>query len=120
MGSPWQMARCGGPCGGPLAAQAKNIMPGRFTMAGAHNAMQIIAAARRGCQGVLISPVFATQSHPDAQPLGVLRCRILAGLARHLGLAAFALGGMDDKGWHRLGGAHSELAGYGAIASLLA
>jgi thiamine-phosphate pyrophosphorylase len=50
----------------------------------------------------LISTVFATQSHPAAKPLGVVRLAKLAGLARKLGLAVYALGGIDAKNEKRL------------------
>jgi thiamine-phosphate pyrophosphorylase len=51
-----------------------------------------IGAARRACaDAVVLSPVFATRSHPGAPMLGALRFRILTARA---GLPVIALGGM--------------------------
>jgi thiamine-phosphate pyrophosphorylase len=49
---------------------------------------------------VLLSPVFATRSHPGAATLGPVRFRLLA--ARSL-VPVIALGGMDTRRARRLG-----------------
>jgi thiamine-phosphate pyrophosphorylase len=49
---------------------------------------------------VVLSPVFATRSHPGATPLGPLRFRLLA---RRAGLPVIALGGMDARRARRIG-----------------
>lgn len=82
----------------------------------AHDAAAIAQAARCGADAVLISPVFATASHPGAPPLGVLRFAALARDARRRGLAVYALGGITPASVARL--RHVPLAGYAAIASL--
>lgn len=56
-----------------------------------------LAAAQRGtawgADAILLSPIFATQSHPGAKSLGVWRG---AAISRHLNIPTIALGGMDD------------------------
>jgi thiamine-phosphate pyrophosphorylase len=66
--------------------------------AAAHSERAVMAAARAGVDAVLISPVFATASHPGAATLGALRFAALARLARKLGIEAYALGGVTDPG----------------------
>jgi thiamine-phosphate pyrophosphorylase len=64
--------------------------------AAAHSERAIIAAARARVDAVLISPVFATRSHPGSASLGVTRFAALARLAHARGLAVYALGGIND------------------------
>lgn len=71
-------------------------------MAATHNAQEIMAAHRAGFGAVFISPVFATNSHPKARPLGLLRAQKLLYLAQTLGLKAYALGGMNMARHRRL------------------
>lgn len=59
----------------------------------AHNLREIGCAAR--ADAILLSPVFATASHPRAPALGLLRFRALAA---HTRVAVVALGGMS---YHR-------------------
>lgn len=80
--------------------------PGLLRLATAHNLREIVAANRAGADGVLLSPVFATRSHPGAQTLGSVGFRLLA---RHAAMPVIALGGMDHKragalGWPRWAG----------------
>lgn len=56
-------------------------------------------ARAKDAAAVLISPVFATRSHPGAAPLGPLRFRLLA--ARAL-VPVIALGGMNRRAARRL------------------
>lgn len=62
--------------------------------AAAHSEAAIRAAAHAGATAVLISPVFPTASHPGAATLGIVRFAKLARLARALGMAPYALGGV--------------------------
>jgi thiamine-phosphate pyrophosphorylase len=64
-----------------------------------HSLPEGIAARRRGADIVFISPIFATRSHPGAPALGPQRA---ATIARHIGLPAIALGGMDAQRFSRL------------------
>lgn len=70
--------------------------------AAAHDAGAVARAARAGVDAVLISPVFATTSHPGAVGLGVVRLAALAHQARRKGLRVYALGGMNAVTTRRL------------------
>ncbi len=63
-------------------------------LATAHNLREIGLANRLGADAVLLSPVFATRSHPGGQVLGISRFRLLAIFAD---MPVIALGGMDAK-----------------------
>jgi len=58
-----------------------------------HDLAEIRAAEADGAALLFLSAVFATRSHPGAEPLGPLRFDELAGLTR---LPVIALGGMDE------------------------
>lgn len=73
-----------------------------WSTAAVHSAAALHAAAKAGANAVLISPVFQTESHQGARPLGVIRFAQLVHQARALGLAAYALGGIDAKSRKRL------------------
>ncbi|HJQ17131.1 MAG TPA: thiamine phosphate synthase [Allosphingosinicella sp.] len=66
----------------------------RWRSAPAHDLAEIRAAERAGADVILLSPAFATQSHPDATPLGAIRFGLLARQAR---LPILALGGMSTR-----------------------
>lgn len=70
-------------------------------------------AVTRGADAVLISPVFATASHPERSALGVVR---FVGLSRGAA-AAYALGGIDAARVLRLGAL--RLAGIALIGGWL-
>jgi len=84
--------------------RAPQRAPLRSDTAAVHNMAELITAKRAGFGAVLISPVFATASHAAAKPLGVARAVPLLRAARHMGMRAYALGGMNGQSWHRLGG----------------
>ena len=68
-----------------------------------HDADEIDHANHAGVDAALLSPVFATQTHPTAGPLGPERFHALAALAE---MPVIALGGMDaarakELGWTR-------------------
>ncbi len=81
--------------------------------AAAHSAPALRRAARAGATAALLSPVFATLSHPGAAPLGVLR---FAALARNSALPVYGLGGINDRSARRLRG--SGAVGIAAIDGL--
>jgi len=58
------------------------------------------AAARSGADLLLLSPVFATRSHPGARALGPVRFGLLARRLR--GVPVAALGGMDARRFRHL------------------
>ena len=90
-----------------LAAQCPQ---GQILSMAAHNAAALHKARALNVDMVLLSPVFATPSHPQAHPLGVVR---LAALAQQTRLPLIALGGMTARRFARLSGA--GLHGFGAI-----
>lgn len=63
-------------------------------VATAHNQAEIAAAVHAGAHAVMLSPVFATRSHPGGSALGPARFR---SLARTSTIPVIALGGMDTK-----------------------
>ncbi len=73
--------------------------------AAVHSHAALASAAACGADAALLSPVFATTSHPDARPLGLQR---FAALAQASPLPVYALGGIDR--------AHADLlCGSGAV-----
>lgn len=74
--------------------------PGLLWLATAHDAREIAAANRSGADGLFLSPVFPTRSHPDAKPLGPEGFhRLAAGSA----VPVIALGGMTAERARNLG-----------------
>lgn len=65
---------------------------GLLHLATAHSLSELGLAARLGADAALLSPVFATRSHPGGGTLGAVRFRLLA---RQAGLPVIALGGMN-------------------------
>ena len=84
--------------------------PGWLVTAAAHSPRAVARARRAGADALLLSPVFATASHPEATPLGPLR---FAAWARQARLPVYALGGMTAASTRRLAG--SGAAGIAAI-----
>ena len=82
----------------------------------AHSAAAVHAARHGGCDAVLLSPVFPTQSHPAARTLGVLGLARLCMEAK--GMAVYALGGMTAQRQRRVSGlAVVGRAGISAIST---
>lgn len=67
---------------------------GRPLAATAHSMRELDKAARMGACLVLLSPLFATRSHPGARPLGTAR---FAALARRSRVPVIALGGVLQR-----------------------
>lgn len=88
--------------------------PGFLVTQAAHGPAAVALAGRRGVDAVLLSPVFATASHPNATPLGPLR---FARLVRLASVPVYALGGVTAKTRRRLAGI--PIAGYAAIGALV-
>jgi thiamine-phosphate pyrophosphorylase len=87
--------------------RAKN--PGWLITASAHSLRAVLAA--RGADAVLLSPVFATQSHDEARPLSPARARLIA---RNIPVPLFALGGVTAQNAALLSG-FSGLAAIGPL-----
>ncbi|MBX2832314.1 MAG: thiamine phosphate synthase [Rhodospirillales bacterium] len=68
--------------------------------------------------GVLISPVFPTQSHPGANPLSFSDILTMASMCKHHGMAPIGLGGINKKNVGNLRSSPlASLAGIGFSAS---
>lgn len=87
--------------------------PGWLITAAAHSRPALVRAARAGVDAALLSPVFATASHPGARPLGPLR---FAALVRATRLPVYALGGVDAGTARRL--KESGAVGLAAVGGL--
>ena len=88
--------------------------PGMLLTAACHDAASLARAAAMGVTAALLSPAFATQSHPEANGLGADAFRALAANAL---LPVLALGGVDETNAHRLAG--RNVAGIAAIGAFL-
>lgn len=64
-----------------------------------HSLRELGAAHRARADMVMLAPVFATRSHPDAATLGPVRARLIA---RHARVPVVMLGGMDAARARRL------------------
>ncbi|KPF63934.1 thiamine phosphate synthase [Porphyrobacter sp. AAP60] len=69
-------------------------LPGLLRLATAHDAREIELANRVAADGVFLSPVFPTRSHPGGASLGPARFQELAALAQ---MPVIALGGMTAE-----------------------
>ncbi len=88
--------------------------PGKITTTACHSARELEAAAAAGAQLAFLSPAFATQSHPDSEPLGVA---LFTSIARTSPLPVLALGGVDETNAARLTG--RNVTGLAAISAFL-
>ena len=77
--------------------------PAMVRLVTAHSLRELSAARRARADAVLLSPAFATRSHPGAPALGPVKFRLLA--ARAL-VPVIALGGMNARAARRIGTAH--------------
>jgi thiamine-phosphate pyrophosphorylase len=91
-----------------------------FVTAAAHSLPALLRAERLGASAILLSPVFATASHPGARPLGAIRFAALVRAARrrNVGAALIALGGVTPERAQRLIAAGAD--GFAAIGALAA
>lgn len=122
IGGDWRLAAAAGADGLHLPERVARagrrfdaIRPDWLITAAAHSRPALIAAARAGADAALLSPVFATASHPGARPLGPVRFAALAGAAP---LPVYALGGIGPAARARL--AACGAAGFAGISGLLA
>jgi 8-oxo-dGTP diphosphatase len=94
--------------------EARPLPPDLPVGASCHDAGELALASRLGCDFATLSPVLATASHPDAEPLGWPR---FARLAEAASLPVYALGGVAA---HDLGEALMHAAqGISAIRGFL-
>lgn len=76
------------------ALQHRPLDPGRLVCAACHTEQQLKKAETLGADFATLSPVLATASHPEAQPLG---WEVFADMAAHTTLPVYALGGMTRQ-----------------------
>lgn len=82
---------------------------GRMVTMACHSPAALARAARLGADGALLSPVFATASHPGAAIIGPVRFRLWAANAR---IPVHGLGGMSTRRMRAL----PKAAGFAAVA----
>lgn len=87
---------------------------GWIVTAAAHSRTAVGLSAGLGVDAVLLSPVFATNSHPGAPTIGPLR---FARWVRESPIPVYALGGIDERSARRLRG--SGALGFAAIGGLV-
>ena len=85
----------------------------RWLITAAAHSEEAVATTGAEVDAVLLSPVFATRSHPDRAPLGPGTVREIARTAR---VPVYALGGITSDNVAELAGA--PLAGIAAIGAL--
>lgn len=88
------------------------VAPGLFTTVAAHSLAAVHAAAADGADAVLLSPVFATASHPAVRAMGVAQ---FARMVAASPVPVFALGGITAANAPRLTG--SGAAGIAAVGA---
>jgi thiamine-phosphate pyrophosphorylase len=97
----------------PALSRKRERVKGVITAA-AHTADDLVRAASLGAHLAVLSPVFPTQSHPEAEPLGVERFTALAAASP---LPVLALGGVDE--WNAGTLAGRNVAGLAAIGAFV-
>ncbi|MXO75684.1 thiamine phosphate synthase [Altererythrobacter aerius] len=93
-------AKAWGAAGSYGPPEAVGDAPDLLRIAAAHDAHEIAHANAAGADAVMLSPVFATRTHPNVQPLGAERFHALAALAE---MPVIALGGMTPERARELG-----------------
>ncbi len=88
--------------------------PGWIIIAAAHSEPELRAAWLTGADAALLSPVFATASHPSARTLGVIR---FARLAVSAAMPVYALGGVTLSSQKRLSKV-ANLTGYATVSAV--
>lgn len=89
LAGPWTEAKAWGADGSHGRGPARGLRS-----APVHDLAEVRAAERAGADFLFLSPVYATRSHPGAEPLGEAG---FAALARSTRLPVIALGGMDEE-----------------------
>jgi thiamine-phosphate pyrophosphorylase len=87
--------------------------PGWIVTASAHSETEVRRATSAGADAALISPVFATGSHPGAPTLGVVR---FAQLAASAAMPVYALGGVEPSCVKRLANV-PNLSGWATVSA---
>ncbi len=90
----------------------RRVKRGLLLTATAHDPAGIAAAKRLGTDGLFLSPVFATQSHPGGRFLGATRFGLLL---RGVDTPVIALGGMNGTTFRQV--RSRKIHGLAAIAA---
>jgi len=90
------------------------VKPGWIVTASAHSEVEVRHAASVGADAALLSPVFATGSHPGTQTLGVVR---FAQLAASAAMPVYALGGVTSSSEKRLANV-PNLTGWATVSAV--
>jgi len=87
---------------------------GRLLTMAAHSPAALLRCARIGADAAIVSPVFATASHPGRRPIGLLRFMTWVQRAP---VPVYAMGGITAASIGRL--CHPKVAGVAAIEGLV-
>lgn len=71
-----------------------DLQLGKRYIAACHDQVSALHAQKIGCEAIFMSPVLATQSHPEAQSMGWAH---FSEIARSIEIPVFALGGMRPE-----------------------
>jgi len=83
------------PSDSPSPERIRAIAPSGFLIGvSCHDTDELQRAAGEGADFAVFGPIFATQSHPDAQPIGL---DALAAATRAVQLPIYALGGVTEQ-----------------------
>ncbi|MCW9040072.1 MAG: thiamine phosphate synthase [Rhodospirillales bacterium] len=96
-----------------LPGPMKKSSPDWIVTTAAHSPRALASAARIGADAALLSPVFATPSHPDTRTIGPVRFALWSRGSR---IAVYALGGIGPSTIDRL--KESGMAGIAGIGGL--
>ncbi len=102
------------------ALEIRRMFPRLTISTSCHSLPALLRAAQVPVDLVFLSPLFTTQSHPSAHPLGPIKfANLVSQTARSskLSPAIFALGGITPSNLHRLRAARAD--GYAAIGMFL-
>jgi thiamine-phosphate pyrophosphorylase len=83
------------PSDSPSPERIRAIAPAGFLIGvSCHNIDELMRAAREGADFAVYGPIFATRSHPNAQPIGL---DALSAATRSVQLPIYALGGITEQ-----------------------
>ena len=71
-----------------------DLQLGKRYIAACHDQVSALHAQKIGCDAIFMSPVLATQSHPEAQGMGWAH---FSEIALNIEIPVFALGGMRPE-----------------------
>lgn len=77
-----------------LQLHQKDLIRSKRYIVACHNLEALQHAAQIGCDAAFLSPVLATQTHPDAQGLG---WKTFADMASQVNMVVYALGGLSPN-----------------------